>query len=189
MRNIKALVLSLIISLTIIACGPSLKVTSDSDSSVDFTKFKSFSLYGGSKNAHISPLNQDRIVNAIRNEMKGKGFVEDDTSPDLLVNAVAILKDKQEVTASTNYYGYGGAYRPYYWGAGMSTSSSTTYDVQQYKDGSIIIDIVEAANKKLVWQGTGNSRIDKPVDGSEAETKIAGAINKIMESFPPGKHK
>ena len=118
--------------------------------------------------------------------MTKRGFTESESSPDLLVNSVAIFKDRTSVTANTNYYGYGGYYRPYYGGVGMS-SSSTNYDVQHYKDGSLIIDIVDAKSNKLIWQGTGNKEIDKPA--KDPDTAIPKAIAAIMETFPPGKGK
>jgi len=102
---------------------------------------------------------------------------------ELLVNTIAILKDRQSVSSNTDFYGYGGAYRPYAWGGGMGTvSASTTYNVENYKDGSLIIDVVEAATKKLIWQGTGNSEIDKPL--KDPDKQIPAAITKIMASFP-----
>ena len=40
-------------------------------------------------------------------------------------------------------------YRPYYWGGGMGGSSTTNYNVQHYKDGSLIIDVIDANSKSL----------------------------------------
>lgn len=180
---------SVLLAMTMIiaSCEPQLKVSSDYDKSVDFSQYKTFSLYHDSKASEsISQLNHDRVVNAIRNEMVKRGFTETNSSPDLLVNSVAIFKDKQAVTANTNYYGYGGYYRPYYGGMGMA-SSTTSYNVENYKDGSLIIDVVDAKSNKLVWQGTGNKEIDKPA--KDPDTAIPKAISSIMNSFPPGKSK
>ena len=166
------------------SCESSLKVSSDFDKSINFGQYKTFAIYHDAKSSDaISQLNQDRIVNAIRSEMTKKGFTEAASSPDLFVNSVAILKDKTSVTANTNYYGYGGYYRPYYWGSGMS-SSTTSYDVQHYKDGSLIIDVVDAKTQKLVWQGVGNKEIDGPI--KDPDKKIPDAIASIMKDFPPG---
>jgi len=173
-----------IVAIMTSSCESSLKVSSDYDKSVNFGQYKTFSIYHDAKSSDaISSLNQDRIVNAIRSEMTKKGFTEATSSPDLLVNSVAILKDKQSVTANTNYYGYGGYYRPYYWGTGM-TSSTTSYNVENYKDGSLIIDVVDAASQKLVWQGVGNKEIDGPI--KDPDKKIPQAIASIMKDFPPG---
>jgi uncharacterized protein DUF4136 len=182
----KVLQCSLILILAaLVSCGPSLKVTSDYDKSVNFGSFKKFAIYQNEAiHDAISQLNQDRVWSAIKSEMVKKGFTEDANSPDVLVNAVAIFQDKVSVSSNTNYYGYGGYYRPYSWGGGMAMSSSTNYDVHHYKDGSLIIDVIDAASKKLVWQGTGNKEIDGPI--KDPDVKIPKLIESIMAEFPPG---
>jgi hypothetical protein len=178
---------ALLIVVYLVSCGPSVKVASDYDKSVNFDQFKTFALYN-SDSIHdaISPLNQQRILNAVKSEMVKKGLQEATGSPDVLVNVTAILQNRVAVSSTTDYYGYGGMYRPYYWGGGMS-SATTNYNVQHYKDGSLIIDVIDANSKKLVWQGTGNKEIDKPA--KDPDTAIPKAIASIMESFPPGKAK
>ena len=114
-----------------------------------------------------------------------KGFQENSATPDLFVNVIGIFKDRVSVSEYSNYYGDGGFYRPYYWGgAGMYGSSSSTVDVQHYKDGSLIIDIIDSKEKKLVWQGIGNKEIDGPV--KNPDKTIPEAIASIMAGFPPG---
>ena len=171
----------------LISCGPSLKVTHDYDKAVNFDQYKTFALYkSDSIHDAISQLNQQRIVNAVKDEMVKKGFQENTSNPDVLVNITAILQNRVAVSSTTDYYGYGGMYRPYYWGGGMGTAS-TNYNVQHYKDGSLIIDVIDANSKKLVWQGTGNKEIDKPA--KDPDSAIPKAVASIMESFPPGKAK
>jgi hypothetical protein len=177
--------IAIIVVIAITSCGPSLKVTTDYDKNANFSQYKTFAIYHAEQlNESISQLNQTRILNAIRSEMVKKGFQETTSGPDLLVNPVAIFKDRVSVSSNTNYYGYGGTYRPYYWGGGMGVSGSTTYDVQHYKDGSLIIDIVDANTKNLVWQGIGNREIDGPI--KDPDTRIPQSIATIMAEFPPG---
>ena len=176
-----------IVVIGTLSCEPSLKVSQDYDKAVNFGQYKTFSMYQD-VNIHdaISQLNQDRIINAIKSEMTKKGFQENTSSPDVLVNVVAVLKDRVDVSSTTNYYGYGGVYRPYYYGGG-GAGGTTNYNVRHYKDGSLIIDAVDAKTKKLVWQGIGNKEIDKPAKNPD-ET-IPKAIASIMAGFPPGAEK
>jgi hypothetical protein len=171
--------------LLFVACSPSLKVSSDYDKAVDFSRYKTFSMYQlQDKSGAVSQLNQNRIIDAVKRQMMAKGFTENDANPDVLVNVVTYLKEKQQVTANTNYYGYGGYYRPYAWGGGMA-SGTTTYNTYNYHDGTLMIDVVDAAKKQLIWQGVGNKEIDKP--SKDPDKAIGEAVAKIMESFPPGK--
>jgi hypothetical protein len=178
------IVLSFISALTAISCEAPLKVTSDYDKSVDFKKYKTFAVVSLSeKDQSISQLNVDRIVRSVKAEMIKKGFQETNSNPDLKVGAVTIMTDKQEVTANTNYYNYGGYYRPYGWGTGAS-SGYTTYNVNEYTDGSLIIEVIDASTDKLVWEGVGNKEIDSPA--KDLDKAIAEAVAKIMKDFPPG---
>src|SRR5690349_19442060 len=124
--------LSSLFILLLLSCEPTLKVSNDFDKSVDFHQYKTFWLFeGDSLKNNVSELNRGSIINSIKNELSKKGFTEDHNKPDVLVNPVAIVKSKVSVSANTNYYGYGGYYRPYYYyGGGMGGASSTSYDVQ-----------------------------------------------------------
>jgi|SRR5215204_6431592 len=167
-------------------CGSSLKVTSDYDKSANFQQYKTFSLERVSDTVKqtISQLHRDRIYNAVKAQMVGKNFQESSSNPDLIVLALGVLRDKQSVSSTTNYYGYGGYYRPYGWGGGMGGSGYTTYNVDNYKEGSIIIDVVDAKTQKLVWEGVGNKDIDSP--SKDPDKAISDAIATIMAKFPPG---
>ncbi|WP_166921538.1 DUF4136 domain-containing protein [Flavobacterium poyangense] len=169
------------------SCSPTVKVTTDYDHATNFSEFKTFAVYDlKAQEGQVSQLNVDRVTRAIRAEMIAKGFSETANNPDLKVNAVSILKNKQSVTADSNFYGYGGMYRPYrYWGGGMmGGGATTTFNTYNYVDGSLVIDIVSAKTQKLIWQGIGNSQIDKTPNNPEEF--ISNSIKKILEGFPPG---
>lgn len=169
------------------SCSPTVKVTTDYDQDVNFSEFKTFAVYNlKEQEGQVNQLNADRVTKAIRNEMISKGLTESTTNPDLKVNAVTILKNKTAVSADTDFYGYGGRYRPYrYWGGGaMMGGASTTVNTYDYVDGSLIIDIVSAKTEKLVWQGIGNAQIDS--QPNNPEEFIANSIKKILAGFPPG---
>ncbi len=183
MKKIFPFVFSLLAITGFVACN-TLKVTTDYNSSVDFTKYKTFNFYEiTDAGESISELNKDRFIKAIKAELAKKGFVSTETNPDMWVRATTVLTSKRTVTATTNYYGYGGYYRPYYYGPGYA-GASTTYHEGQYTDGSVIIDILDGTSKSLVWTGTGNKEIDKPQGSDE---RIKGAVEQILESFPPKK--
>ena len=161
----------------VVSCTPTLKVTSDFDRNADFTAYKTFSIYNLKTTVNVNQLNAERIWNFIRSEMTKKGYMETNGHPDLLINAVGVIQDKKYVSANTNSV-YAGLYRPYgYWGAGNTIFSGT-----DYKDGSLMIDIVDAKSNRLVWQGTGNAEItSQPKNHDEA---ISNTVTRILASFP-----
>lgn len=189
-KNLRAVSMMVFLLGFIYSCSPTVNVTTDYDHSASFSQFKTFAVYDlKAQQGQVNQLNIDRVTNAIRAEMLAKGFTESTTNPDLKVNAVSILKNKQSVTADSNFYGYGGMYRPYgYWGGGaMMGGATTTFNTYDYVDGSLIIDIVSTKTQKLLWQGIGNAQIDNKLDNPEEF--IAGAIKKILAGFPPGAEK
>jgi hypothetical protein len=187
MKTSKIFQFLLIITISIIAvsCGSTLKVTNDYDKTANFSNYKSFSIYRLKTSGSVSQLNAERIVNSIKAEMIAKGYNYVESKGDLTINAITILKDKQAVSASTNYYGYGGLYRPYGYYAGMGMASTTSVSTYNYKDGSLTIEMVDTKSTKMVWQGIGNKEIDGP--SKDPDTAIRNGVNKIMATFPSAK--
>jgi hypothetical protein len=182
-RCLQVLSAVILIAILFASCTPSLKVTSDYDKHANLSQCKTFVVDTLNASQSLSQLNINRINNAVTSEMTKKGFSQSST-PDLLVHVSAILKDKASLSSTTNYYGYGGFYRPYAWGGGLGATGYTTYNVENYKDGSLIIDIADAKTKNLLWEGIGNKEIDKP--SKDPEKEISSAVASIMANFPPG---
>lgn len=184
MKTSKLSLYLIVIGLSILAasCGSTLKVTNDYDRNTNFSNYKTFSVYSVKTTGSVSQLNADRIVNAIKAEMTAKGYSYVESNGDLTINAITILKDKQSVSATTNYYGYGGLYRPYGYYGGMGMASNTSVSTYHYKDGSLTIEMVDAKTTKMVWQGIGNKEIDRASNDPDADIKKA--VTLIMESFP-----
>ena len=184
MKAIKGLFVA-ITTLCVASCSTPLKVTNDFDKDTDFTGYKTFAIDTLKASQSVSQLNQNRIIHAVKNEMTKKGFTENASDPDLLINVATVLKDKKSDSSSTDFYGYGGLYRPYAWDGVMGATGYTTYNVQHYKNGSLIVDIADAKTKSLIWEGIGNKELDKPL--KDPDTEIPAAVASIMKKFPPGK--
>lgn len=157
------------------------RVVTDYDPQANFGSYKTFSMYDLKTKGSISELNSERITRFIKSEMLKKGYAEDNNNPDLLVNAVTVLKNKTAIQATSTTYGYGGFYRPYgYWAAPRSGYATVhTYD---YKDGSLIVDVVDAKTKKMIWHGVAQSEMDKAPKNPEQSLK--SAVERLLKTFP-----
>ncbi len=161
------------------------KVTTDYDHSKNFAGLKTYALYDKIPDNTVSSLNADRIITALRNALNAKGYTETKGNPDFIVNVNAVVQPEKRVTADTDVYGgpyaYGGFYRPYaYWGGPVS--ANTTFNVEDYVEGSLIIDMVDPGTQKLFWEGVGNAEIDGQLNNPDK--KITKAVTKILYSFP-----
>lgn len=161
------------------SCKPSLNIHADYDRSAKFSQYKTFSMHELVTRGMVNQLNADRIVGAIKGEMYKRGFTEVEKGGDLLINAITVVKEKKTVSVSGSSYGYGSALRPYNFSS--VRSSQAVARTNSYKDGTLVIDLVDSSTKKLVWTGTVNAQLTKaPKNPDEA---IQYAVAKVMQSF------
>src|SRR5210317_250826 len=151
--------------MLITACGSTTKIHSDYDHSIDFSQYKTFGYYSpmGIENPNYSSLLGQMFRDAIDVQMKQRGYVKS-SDPDVLFNVSARMQDKTRVTTTSSptmygggYYGYrGGMYDP--WGGyGYGTSTH----VSQYTEGTVNVDMVDIAQKRMVWEGVAIGRINE----------------------------
>lgn len=187
MKNI----LLIFIFLLFLASCSSLKVYTDSDKTVDFSQFKTFSLYPWDyKHGYqINDYDKGTILNAIKTEMSAKGYKFQKEGSDLVISIFITLDNKTSYTAYTDHYGgwagfgggwgYSGFGYGYGYGPGFST---TTVTENNYQEGTLIIDIFNAADKKLIWQGIGSKEVQTDLD--KRDQQLPKNVAKILANFP-----
>lgn len=171
------IVIPALLLILLAACSPTVKVTSDYDKSVDFTKFKTYAFSTESSQLPVNDLNKRRILGDVETQLAAKGLTKVENNFDLLVDVRITAKERQEATSYTTG-GYGG----YRWGGGMGTTSTT---ISTYVDGSLIITLVEATKKEMVWQGVGVRTLDTDATPEQREKNITEAVTSILSKYPP----
>lgn len=168
----------LVLVLTLSSCS-SVRVVADYDKQVNFNEFKTFAFYRpGIDKAEISDLDKRRILRAIENELLAKGFSKSE-NPDLLVSIIASSREKIDVY--NNFYGagWGWGWNPYFYGNYNTVSTST--------EGVLYIDLINAKNKELVWQGQGIGYLSVSNNIDKKEARIIEFVSTILEKYPPQK--
>lgn len=167
--------LLLLVPLLLAASCSTIKVSSDYDNTVDFTKFKAYAYTEEALKLPIQELDRNRIISAIDKAMTAKGFTKS-TSPDVLLDLQVKLEQKTEATAtSTGGYGY-----RYGYGGGFN---STHVNVENYVVGSLFINMI--SSNKLVWQGRGTKTLEEQPTAEKKEQNINYAITEIFKKYPP----
>ena len=171
------------------ACS-SVKFSSDKDGSVDFSKYKTLSYYGWTKESDkiLNKFDKDRIEKAFGDEFKKRGFTVVEKNGDVVVSLFIVVDQKTGTTAYTNHYGGGGPYGYYGgfgygagWGWGMGYSSTTYHDYDYYV-GTLICDVFDSSTKKLVWQGVVAGELD---DNPKSRAKnIPRVVKELMKRYP-----
>jgi hypothetical protein len=173
--------LAVVILLAVLTGCSNLSVNYDYDNNTDWAKFKTYGWMGGSGGSADptsavpqTDLLDQRVHNSVDFEMQQRGITMGD-DPDLLVVYHIGTQEKVQVTD----WGYN--YSDYYWGYG-----GRQIDVQQFTEGSVVFDLIDAETNNLVWRGTGTGVVDQSQKSpEEMQEKADKVIHKIMESFPP----
>jgi hypothetical protein len=171
---------SLFMLLVILIANQSLaQITTDYDKTVDFTKFKSYTFKGWSKDSDqkINQLDQDRILAAFEHEFESRGLIKDDDNPDMSVTLFVVVQDKTSTTAYSNYYGGMGYGRSFGYGY-----ANTNYSTQEYQQGTVIIDFYDEGEKSLIWEGVLKSVVKEKA--KKREKSIPENIRKLMYKYP-----
>jgi hypothetical protein len=163
----------LILGMLIGGCS-TLSVSSDYDPKQDFSKMKTWAWApvppqadGSADPLGVSSLALERIHRAVEREMNLKGYpMVDAPGADFWVKHYAVQEQRIRVDPG------------YDWGHD---------DVSSYAAGTIIIDVVNPKDKRMVWRGTASDVIDPDLSPDEREKRIQEAVHEILAKFPPKK--
>jgi hypothetical protein len=171
----------LLTSAVALACASSVKVQTEYDRATNFKGYKTYAWILQQPGPEQAPAARDpRIREAVMQGIDGaltsKGLtrVDASASPDLLVAVHGFANNRIEVQS----YGYTYAATPYGFYPGLATPA---VDVRQYRDGTLIIDLIDAGSRQMVWRGTATDTFQP---GAEAKA-ISGAIQKTLAEYPP----
>lgn len=165
-----------IVLLFVLASCSSVRVNSDYDKEANFSNYKTYAFLKSSVDkAEISDLDKKRILRAIDEQMNLKGFTKSE-NPDMLIGI--FTKERERVDVYNNY-GFGWRWNPY-WGMGMNYNS-----VSRTPEGTLFIDIIDAKNKEMIWQGEGTGDLTKRAD--KKDERVNEFVSKILAQYPPSK--
>lgn len=184
----RSVVVVALLAMLAAGCAPSVKVRTDSDPGVNLGQFKTYNFFSqmGIEGDNYSNLLGQHFRAAISSQMNSRGFTQSET-PQLQVNVSIGAEDKvrvntyQEPYLYGGYYGYGG-YGPYgspwgYYGGATRTT------VHQYTEANVYIDLVDATEHKMVWQGIATFTLTDKMQGQMRET-VNSTVDKVFSAFP-----
>jgi hypothetical protein len=147
-------------------------VKTDYDRSADFSKYKT---YSWEKVQTPDPLWVDRIKEAVNRTLAAKGLTPVESGGDVAIVAIEMTKNQR--TLNTFYDGFGGGWR---WGGGFGNATTT---VDNYKVGTLVVDLFDANTKKVIWRGSSSDTLS---DKSDKNIKnLDKGVQKMFDHFPP----
>ena len=175
----------LLLGVAGLAACSSMAVESDWDPDVDFSGFQTFGLIASTELA-VSPLVDQRIRNAISEDLRSKGLreVDDYAGADLAIGYE--VATQQRATYQTVHSGWGASgFRTSNARFGGSIGMSRTIR-NEYTVGTLVIAVFRMQDKALVWEGIGTDVLSRASGPEESAQMINEAVEKILRDFPPG---
>jgi len=176
-------------ALVAAGCASGPQIRTERDRTVDFSQYNTFGF--------ASPLGTDRegyqtIVSqhlkaATQRELEARGLRLVEDSPQLLVNFSGRLNDRLLTTTMPSTGIMVGAGTGYYrYRTGFYTTwplyRSQTY-VDSYREGTLNIDVIDAARKQMIWEGVAVDRVtEKTMDN--LKPAIDEAVKAIFAKYP-----
>lgn len=173
--------LLLMLLLCLGACAtPRPEVRTQTNPAADFSSFRSFAFYsplGTDKSSGYNSILSQHLKTAAREALETRGYRYDEQKPDLLVNFGFLVQDRTNTVSmpSTTYYRTrSGRYVPW-----------TTYDdmVFQYRESTLNIDLVDARQKQVVWEGFAATQLGD-TSGANLERETHETVMEIFAHYP-----
>jgi hypothetical protein len=146
-----------------------------------------------------------KIKDAAVVSLSTKGLKLQTSNPDLLVTYTATVGQGSKTVYSPTYYGtgfypgfgfgwgygWGYGYRPYYYGFGGPYAyygGETATGKEHYKEGTIIIDLIDTRTHRVVWRGFGVGEVhNNPQKNIEDIPKVVDGIIDQLQLSPPNR--
>ncbi|HEV7382172.1 MAG TPA: DUF4136 domain-containing protein [Dyadobacter sp.] len=196
--KLTAIVTSLLFTLILAGCAT---VKVDKIDAAHLTNYKKYAWVKPDSNSDKDELNTNSITEeniraAVKGEFAKKGIVEDEQNPDLLLMYHIYTTKKTQTVANPApmypYYGYGFGPRAYLFRgriipigyAGYYNPWNTGYHTEQYTDGTLIIDVIDAKTNQLLWRGS----LENPVNDTVGLSRqFAKESKEILSKYPDAK--
>jgi Domain of unknown function (DUF4136) len=152
------------------------KVQTDFDHQANFSQYKTYSWQ------EIKPGNSlwdARIKNAVDAQLAAKGWTQVPSGGDVAV--VAIKTTQTQRTLQTFYDGFGGGWGWRRFGGGGFGDATTTE--QDYKEGTLVVDLYDAKTKQLIWRGSAEDTLSD--NAGKNEKNLDKGVAKMFKAFPP----
>ena len=165
--------------LLLAACASGPRIATQTNPAADFSRMGTYHF--------MQPLGTDRangvqtplsnvLRQAMSREMSKRGFQRSD-NPDLLVNFFVNTEQRlqvRQVPTAGSFHGYRrNRYRT--WG-------SYRTDVREYTRGTLAIDLVDARQNMLAWEGIAQQRLGRNAAGLSQE-QADEVISQVMAEF------
>ena len=165
---------------TVLSTGcATMSVSSQVERGLDVSRYHTYewgpvdALPTGDARLDKNPFFQDHMMGAVEKQLAALGYERASAAPpDLLVHYHANISERIDVNRVDHSYGY-------CYDADCSTR------VIQYEAGTLVIDVVDAQSKRVLWRGWAQTDIDGVIEHPDRLTRMINqAVTRMFAGFP-----
>jgi len=201
--------LSTVLLVGLSACSSPRQATVDYDRTVNFQQYQTYGFYQPDQ-AELAAAEQAAAANtqseeataedpeakayttlldqhfksAINQQMAALGYRYSEQNPDLLVNYMTNVETRSDIRSSpfsiNAGYGYYGRSSSFMFGIPLF---GNRLEKNEYKIGTVTIDVIDASEQRLVWQGLVDGRLTKKAMENPQQA-INDAVQLIYQRYP-----
>lgn len=154
------------------------KVKVEYDKSLDFSKFKTYAIDAMSESA--KPMLRLAIQGAVEDDLNKRGLTKVAANPDLYVQMYGATD--HDYTAHYFDPVYGSAIPPLNYGITLWHNIPGTVTSVTIPKGTLVIDIIDASKKELVWRGIAKAKLSDQRE--ELLDQVNTAVEKLFAQYP-----
>ncbi len=168
------------LAVFVISCSSSMKVQTDYDPTVNIAAIKTYHWLEKPRETPDSArealtentLLDKRVKKAVNIQLIALGLQMEKDNPDVLVTYYIGLQDKVDVQRT------GGGFH----GRRGRFSGGMVY-VDKYKEGTLIVDVLDAESQEIIWRGIAFVKLDDDLKPKKVEEKLSKAVKKMFEKM------
>jgi hypothetical protein len=162
------------------ACGGTLNVKADWNTTIDFTKYKTFDFKQDS--VQYTTFTQQQVRTDLANTLIAKGLTRDTAAPQLRVAwRVNLSHETQYNTVTTGGYAYGPAWGGWGGYGGYGSTGVSTTSAKQIPVGALTVALIDTKANQLVFRGEADAQLEQGQSNAEL---IQQAIQRMFAQFP-----
>jgi hypothetical protein len=167
------------LALLMAGCASAPRVTTNTNPTTDFASFRTYNFMpalGTDRPNGVQTQLSVMLMTAMSREMSSRGYQRSD-NPDLLVNFFVNTEqrmDVRQVPTPGSFHGY--RFNRYATWGGYRT------EVRHYREGTLVIDLVDARRNMLAWEGIAQQRLGRSAQ-QITQDQVDDVVRQVMVAF------
>jgi hypothetical protein len=180
------IVVGLILALFLAACSSTPTAQMDFDPAFNFSKVQKIAIQPFERTAEsqviLSDMQINRVNESLSAELQRRGFqlVANGADADMFLAWHLVTQERTDIRTFDTMTSYN------CWNCRrMGMGTTTNVDIQNYTEGTFIVDMIDPAQQKAVWRSVFQSRMRNHSDQASATEARNAAVAASLAEFPP----